>query len=397
MRYVASILALTGVIGCRDAVQPAAPAIAAQQAASEYEVIDLGSLPLPAGPAGEALDINNQGQVVGWSGPGTPMPGGRVAHAFVWENGVMTDLGSLGGSRGFGLFINNRGQVAGSRAIGGGRVEGFLWEHGVEQTLGDLGGGMTRPSGLSESGVVVGSSTTAAGATHAFLWRDGVLQDLGTLGGDQSEAFAVNNDGLVVGESRTAGGETHAFLWDASGLHDLGTLSGTFSTARGISNAGAVTGQSADATGALHAFWWRDGLMQDLGTLGGAFETSIGRFVNSAGQVAGEAFDRETGAQRGVFWDQDGIHDLGTPAPSSSSRTFVAGLNARGQVTGVSSLNVTPRAFTWEDGALLELPSQPRHARGLALNARGDVVGYVASSNVSPETHKPVLWRRVER
>jgi hypothetical protein len=56
---------------------------------------------------------------------------------------------------------------------------------------------------------------------------------------------------------------------------------------------------------------------------------------------------------------------------------------------------VVPRAFIWEDGVLLELPSQPRDARGLALNAHGDVVGYVASSNVSNETHRPVLWRRV--
>jgi probable HAF family extracellular repeat protein len=396
MRYFGAIVTAFVVIGCREAVQPVDPPLAAVQAASpaagDYEVIDLGELPYPSGPAGEALDVNERGQVVGWSG-GAGVYAGRQTHAFLWDNGVMTDLTpDRGSSRA--VFINNSGQVVVRSGF-----SAFLWERGVLQGLGDLGGGVGWPNGLSAAGAVVGYSTTASGATHAFLWRDGVLQDLGTLGGDYSAAFAINNSGQVVGESRTAAGETHAFLWDASGLRDLGTLGGTFSTARAISDAGVVTGQSADATGAVHAFLWQNGAMQDLGTLGGDYETSIGLFVNSAGQVVGEASGR-FGLVRGVFWDKDGMHDLGLLdfGPGSRPSTLVTGMNARGQVTGYGRwFRGDVRPFIWEDGALLELPALPGRSgsRGIALNAHGDVVGWTSTSDASVETHRPALWRRL--
>ena len=59
------------------------------QTAYEYEPIDLGTL---GGEESWAQDINNRGQVVGYS----ETADGDL-HAFLWEKGVMTDLGTLGG------------------------------------------------------------------------------------------------------------------------------------------------------------------------------------------------------------------------------------------------------------------------------------------------------------
>jgi len=47
--------------------------------------------------------------VIGTSSP----PGGGTVHGFLWENGVMTDLGTIGGKSSVGRAINERGQIAG--------------------------------------------------------------------------------------------------------------------------------------------------------------------------------------------------------------------------------------------------------------------------------------------
>jgi probable HAF family extracellular repeat protein len=72
-------------------------------------------LPTLGGEANEALEINNSGDIVGWSQIGTP-PGGR--HAFLFTKGVLLDLNKcLPPNSGWMLSeataINDRGQIAG--------------------------------------------------------------------------------------------------------------------------------------------------------------------------------------------------------------------------------------------------------------------------------------------
>ena len=55
---------------------------------------DLGTL---GGPDSRAVAINDLGQVIGWGAAAS-----GETHAFLWEDGVMTDLGPLGPSRGCG-------------------------------------------------------------------------------------------------------------------------------------------------------------------------------------------------------------------------------------------------------------------------------------------------------
>ena len=56
---------------------------------SEDTFVDLGTL---GGPASQAKAINDKNQVVGWS-----QTADGDGHAFLWEDGLMTDLGHLGG------------------------------------------------------------------------------------------------------------------------------------------------------------------------------------------------------------------------------------------------------------------------------------------------------------
>ncbi len=67
------------------------------------EIIDLGTL---GGELSAAHEINDQGQIVGWSVTET-----GETHAFLWEDGTMIDLGTLGGDFSTANDINNQGQI----------------------------------------------------------------------------------------------------------------------------------------------------------------------------------------------------------------------------------------------------------------------------------------------
>jgi probable HAF family extracellular repeat protein len=66
----------------------------------------------------------------------------QQAHAFLWENGVITDLGTLGSSFSFAMGINDRGEVVGqTQAPNDFDYLAFLWYAGHMISLGTLDGG----------------------------------------------------------------------------------------------------------------------------------------------------------------------------------------------------------------------------------------------------------------
>jgi probable HAF family extracellular repeat protein len=129
-------------------------------------------------PTFDPIAITNAGQVLGFV-----LVDGDTRHVFRWENGIMRDLGTLGGADISPRAINNAGQVVGDIAIEGGTTRhAFLWENGIMHDLGTLGGGNSNATAINNAGQVVGASTTIEGHTHAFLWENGIMHDLGTLG-----------------------------------------------------------------------------------------------------------------------------------------------------------------------------------------------------------------------
>src|SRR2546428_10525971 len=79
-----------------------------------------------------AVAINDRGQVVGTSFTAKVTQTGQHGHAFVWQEGKMTDLGTLGRTYGdsSAAALNGRGEVAGSSFTGGGKRQPVLWRHG---------------------------------------------------------------------------------------------------------------------------------------------------------------------------------------------------------------------------------------------------------------------------
>jgi len=134
-------------------------------------------------------EINNLGQIVGFSETAVPDPNGEdicgfgthlTCRPFLWQFLHMSALPTLGGNNGQASAINDRGQIVGFAENGAvdsscpsnttnNRIQlPVLWEHGKAQAL-PTG---TDPDGfafwINERGEVVGDTGTCGGATiHA--------------------------------------------------------------------------------------------------------------------------------------------------------------------------------------------------------------------------------------
>jgi chitinase len=176
-------------------------------------------------------------------------------HAFLYTNGVLTDLSALMGKNfGIAYDINNTGQIVGVTGAQNG-YHAFLYSGGTMTDLGTLGGWLSVARGINDAGQIVGYSLTADWKMHAFLYDNGQMIDLGTLAGNYSYAYGINNSGQIVGVTTfTQGTQFHAFLYDNGEMIDLGTLGGDLSAGRGINDAGQIVGISLTSGGQDHAF-----------------------------------------------------------------------------------------------------------------------------------------------
>jgi probable HAF family extracellular repeat protein len=336
----------------------------------QHDVLtDLGTL--PGGSASFPYWINSEGVVAGGSELPTidPNSGTPEFRAVLWKNHEIHDLGTLGGTASLAVDVNNQGQVTGFalnaipdpfsfNCVYGGicpstQVHAFLWTNGKMHDLGTLGGPDSFAQYVNDHGQVAGVSYTSdvadpnTGLPHLdpFLWENGKMMDLGNFGGTNSFLgpfiFGLNNRGQVIGIMSLAGDQfNQAFLWDGQKLSNLGTLGGNYSQPTAINNAGEVVGGAwlpGDQT--KHAFLWRKGIMIDLGTVDGD-PCSFAESINSIGQVVGASQSAAGGCDlftAAFLWENGGPSvDLNTLVPPGSPLELAgaAWINERGEITG---------------------------------------------------------------
>jgi probable HAF family extracellular repeat protein len=189
-------------------------------------MVDIGE---PAGGRvrADGYAINNAGQVVGAGGS-------SGSGAFLWtQAGGYQLLDALpGGSSALAADINEAGQITGFSSSPAG-TRAVRWApNGQVTDLGALAGGdgTSIAAGINEAGQIIGQSSSSAGE-RAFLWTEaGGMRDLGALphAAIRSSAEGINDAGMIVGSSQGDFAYGRAFLWTAEfGMRDLHSLTDT--------------------------------------------------------------------------------------------------------------------------------------------------------------------------
>jgi probable HAF family extracellular repeat protein len=328
---VVFLAALTVAAGLPVAGVAAAPAAAA----ATYTVTGLGSLGL--GTTGNG--INATGEVTGSSSLTTLVPtpdcvpyGNKPPvctehpyHAFVWSNGTMTDLGTLGGNFSAGTAVNRSGEVAGwSDTSADTGQEASVWNGQKMIGLGVPLGSVA--TGINDSGQVVGSWGNATTGSQPFLDSNGTITGLHEPGFAATsnlgcQADAINNNAQVAGtcwgyNRKLASLYAALVLWQNGTVTDLGTLGGVRSGATAINDNGQIAGYGTTSTGATQGVLYSNGKITDLGSFTPAA-------INDNGVMVG-----------GPYIDSGGtVQNLNTLIPAGSPTIQDAtAINNNGQI-----------------------------------------------------------------
>ena len=269
--------------------------------------------------------INDRGESVGMSETSVPDPNGEdlcgfgthlTCLPFLWQNGVMSALPTVGGNNGQASAINNRGQVAGYA------------ENGVVDS--------TCPSGIINNRVDL-----------PVLWTKGKAQALPTIGSDPDGiAFGINNQGLAVGYSGTCTAANYAVVWEngiATALQDLGDPG---AIAFAINNRGQIVGQAVNSDGTALAAIWQNNTVTSLGDLPPGDVSSFATSINNRGQAVGSSFNSSNSWSHGLIWQNGVTTDLNTLFPASSHLFVISAsnINESGQIAGMAVDMTGPHA-----------------------------------------------------
>jgi probable HAF family extracellular repeat protein len=372
-----------------------------------YTLVNLGA-PL-GGTASNPASINDLGWVAGSSN----LPGNAAAHAVLWLHGLPFDLGTLGGPSSAVLWPvkNDRGLIAGVSQTANrdplgetgwscnaflpaspNTCVGFVWQDGRMSPLPTLGGNNGFATGANDRGQVVGwAETTLHDPTCAapqvlqfravvYGPRPGQIAPLPAFRGDpDAAATAINDQGQIVGVSGICGNSVgalsakHAVLWQNGTVTDLGNLGGAgWNTPMAINEAGQIVG-FADLPGDDNAqnpnfqafLWTPERGMQNLQTLpGDALSEGLG--INSQGVVVGESIAAGFASTRAFLWQNGRMTDLNTLIPAGSNLYLIDAndINDGGEIAG--------QAIDQTTGDIVSYVAIPVHQASSGAAAPGD-------------------------
>jgi probable HAF family extracellular repeat protein len=294
------------------------------------------------GAESEARDVNNAGQIVGWSNTSA-----GVANAWLYDtNGVYKHVGiPLLTTYSAALGINNHGEVVGAFDSGSnGRA--FYWHSST---------------GFSPLGIEL---QAAFPYNYQYVFR----------------AYAINDHGKIVGSADAPGPGTDIpydkcywdlpISWNRADSQPRKLYCPAYpngeNEARGVNNLGMVAG--FETTSLNRAFRFHNGAVKYVPwPIDGLHDGMGGYGINQKGAVAGYGMLPYQGG-RAIYWDgvSEASRPLGVLPGGSSSRGH--DVNDQDFVTGWSEATISTeagvfpgkRAFLWHDHfGMVGLPMPP--------------------------------------
>jgi probable HAF family extracellular repeat protein len=129
------------------------------------------------------------------------------------------DIGTLGGSNGEAFDLSDSGLVVGRADLADGTHHAFVWKNGVITDVGVVPGDFcTNGRAINAKGQAIGTSTDCMGnVEHMFLWENGSIHNLTAtiLPGsdiDVFEAWDINDRGEIAAVGMLPNGDQHAVL-----------------------------------------------------------------------------------------------------------------------------------------------------------------------------------------
>lgn len=343
------------------------------EAASLYSAVSLPFIP---------SDLNDQGQVVG--------------QQYLWDNGNLTDLGSLAGAAGSSISaraINNQGTIVGGGLVIGDpsivQPQAFRSDGKTISSLGIFGSSIcqsfcskTTAIAINEAGDIgfnlEHEDFQAGGAGYVqrsqnpqqFIYTGERISDLNNR--DQAVGFTIARGRSGPGQGTIQDIKEGEFRYlDAPGYcapfrpcfnrvppgtnsgnpFDPSTEINLFSAstqATAVNDLGQVVGSGPIERvrqSPIQALVWNkpfeDAIGVGLGTLGGVADANLGRVssaansINNAGQIVGFSYTPDS-EQRAVLWEDGNLIDLNglISGDAGWKLASAAKINNRGQIVG---------------------------------------------------------------
>jgi probable HAF family extracellular repeat protein len=199
---------------------------------------DIGSL---GGTCGTPNRLNNRGQVVGVS----YLADNQSPHPFYWDRRRgLVDMGTLGGPTGEALDISDSGLAVGTADLADGTHHAFVWQDGAMTDVGVVpGDSCTNGRASNSRGQAVGTSTDCMGnVKHMFLWQNGSIYDLTALifpGSDLQvfEAWDMNDQGEIAAIGQLPNGDQHAVLLIPANAEEIAAAAALNPSTRAVTSA----------------------------------------------------------------------------------------------------------------------------------------------------------------
>jgi probable HAF family extracellular repeat protein len=274
-----------------------------------------------------ATAINAAGAVTGW------FRTGGADHAFLWQDGTRTDLGT-----GRGYAVNDAGAVGGASAD----LRAAVWSDGAATPV-DEGSefAVGRVVGINAAGDLAYSETArSCGPGGNCYWRSFVRYDgeVTALTTDLPDATGIGPAGQVVGRFWQPGVNPRAFVY-AGGAFTALSPEALRSEATAINAAGQVVGTRRTTPGIDLPTLWNGGTATDLGLLRRG-DQGYALAVNAGATVVGRAnlCDRRCETFVAARWRGGRVADLNLLVPAATAWNLVSatGVNDAGQIVGTA-------------------------------------------------------------